>query len=200
MNSTATSDGCDTSAFLNINSINGQCAAIEKKQLHGQNSSVHSDQIIIKESPPSRKEDYSSDMGIFNRKNGPPFDGTPINLLDDKSFVINDKMRSSFRDIMNKMSENTPTLGNLLAKTKYTGLNSKDTKSTINLHAPPPPITTTAPSVSSGAKSTSVGNLFDKMQEMQNSTTSAEGMKECKTNGKNIVELIIFQITISFWT
>ncbi|XP_048763272.2 uncharacterized protein LOC125671541 isoform X2 [Ostrea edulis] len=182
MNSTATSEGCDTS-YLNMSSINGQCA-IEKKQLNGQNSSVHSDQIVIKESPPSRKEDYTSDMGIFNRKNGPPFDGTPINLLDDKSFVINDKMRSSFRDIMNKMSENTPTLGNLLAKTKYTGLNTKDTKSTINLHAPPPSIATTAPSVSSGTKSTSVGNLFDKMQEMQNSSSSVEEMNECKAKAK----------------
>ncbi|XP_062598603.1 activating transcription factor 7-interacting protein 1-like isoform X2 [Saccostrea cucullata] len=172
--SSSSSEGCDT-PFMNMNSINGQCA-IEKTQMNGQNN-VHNDQNVIKESLPTRKEDYSSDMGIFNRKNGPPFDGTPINLLDDRSFVINDKMRSSFRDIMNKMSENTPTLGNLLAKTKYTGLSSKDTKSSIILN-PPPPTTTSAPSVSGGQK-TSAGNLFDKMQEMQNSTTAIEKTTEC---------------------
>ncbi|XP_061174977.1 activating transcription factor 7-interacting protein 1-like [Saccostrea echinata] len=176
MNSSTTSEGCDT-PYLNMNSLNGQCA-IEKTQMNGQNN-VHNDQNVIKESPPTRKEDYTSDMGIFNRKNGPPFDGTPINLLDDRSFVINDKMRSSFRDIMNKMSENTPTLGNLLAKTKYTGLNTKDTKSSIIINAPPPPTTTSAPSVSGGQSKASAGNLFDKMQEMQNSTTTIEKTTEC---------------------
>lgn len=178
--STATTEGCDEPGF-NSGSINGQCS-IETKQMNGQNS-VHNDQIVIKGSPPPRKDDYSSDMGIFNSKNGPPFDGTPINLLDDRSFVINDKMRNSLRDVMNKMSENTPTLGNLLAKTKYTGLNSKDTKSVINLNAPPTTTPSAATTTSGGTKGVSAGNLFDKLQEMQNSTSN-DKTKDSDDKGK----------------
>lgn len=186
MSSSATSESCETPG-LNASAINGQYL-MEKNQMNGQNNLAigHSDQKAIKEAPPPRKEDYSSDMGIFNSKNGPTFDGTPINLLDERSFVMNDKMKNSLRDFMNKMSENTPTLGNLLAKTKYTGLNSKDTRSVINMNATPSPTTsttTTTPTVSGGAKAASIGNLFDKMQEMQNSTTSDEKTTEKNNKG-----------------
>lgn len=184
MSSSASSESCETPG-LNASSINGQYL-IEKNQINGQNnlSIGHSDQKAIKETPPPRKDDYSSDMGIFNSKNGPTFDGTPINLLDERSFVMNDKMKNSLRDFMNKMSENTPTLGNLLAKTKYTGLNSKDTRSVINMNATPSPTTSaTTPTVSGGAKAASIGNLFDKMQEMQNSSTSDEKTAKKDNNG-----------------
>lgn len=169
---------------------------MEKNQINGQNnlSIGHSDQKAIKEAPPPRKDDYSSDMGIFNSKNGPTFDGTPINLLDERSFVMNDKMKNSLRDFMNKMSENTPTLGNLLAKTKYTGLNSKDTRSVINMNATPSPTTSaTTPTVSGGAKAASIGNLFDKMQEMQNSSTSDE--KTAKKDNKGNAAVSVESVT-----
>lgn len=102
-------------------------------------------------------------MGIFNSKNGLTFDGIFINLLDERFFVMNDKMKNLFRDFMNKMFENILIFGNFLVKIKYIGLNFKDIRSVINMNAISFFIIIIIFIVLGGVKAVFIGNLFDKM-------------------------------------
>jgi len=76
--------------------------------------------------PPQITADCSPQITTGNSTNGSEITNS-IPVYDppkSNKFEINDRVRNNFKDIMSKIQENTPSLGNLLSKTK--NLNTRE--------------------------------------------------------------------------
>lgn len=121
-----------TQTLMNIKALNGQTNCL------GEDKTMTSeDAIVILDDPPA---DASPNVPVpaVSSATGAPSSLFSVSLLPPKpmlpmvestktsifelpktsKFEINDRVRSSFKDIMSKIQENTPSLQNLLAKTK----------------------------------------------------------------------------------
>ncbi|XP_060064216.1 activating transcription factor 7-interacting protein 1-like [Ylistrum balloti] len=121
-----------TQTFLNLKALNGQAKIGNEDK---KTATKEEDIVILDHSPSSDanpKPAVSSTSSSSSLLPASLMPKPPVSLADGvrqttssvyehpkaSKFEINDRVRSSFKDIMSKIQENTPSLQNLLAKTK----------------------------------------------------------------------------------